>query len=213
MSDDALAGTAPCACAERHAPRLVALTGGPGAGKTAILGVAKRHFCRHVLVLPESASIVYGGGFPRLDWPAARRHAQAAIAQVQRHMEDIELEAARAAVVLCDRGVPDGLAYWDGDERDFWAVVGASRESVLARYAAVLHLRPARDGHGYDHANPLRIESAREAERIDERIALAWEGHPHIEVIDSTDDFVAKLQKTMALLEQFVPECCARAAE
>ncbi len=213
MTPEGLLGAAPCACEAPHTPRLVALTGGPGAGKTAVLAVARRHFCRHVVVLPESASIVYGGGFPRLDWPSARRHAQTAIAQVQLHMEEIELEAGRAALVLCDRGVPDGLAYWDGEEPDFWTMVGVPRDVMLARYAGVLHLRPAADGHGYDRTNPLRIESAPEASRIDERIALAWEGHPRVRVVDSTEDFVAKVQRTMALLEEFVPACCARAAE
>jgi predicted ATPase len=43
-------------------PKLVVLTGGPGAGKTALLEVVRRHFCEHVVVLPEAASIVFGGG-------------------------------------------------------------------------------------------------------------------------------------------------------
>lgn len=46
------------------APRVV-LTGGPGAGKTAVLELVRRAVCRHVRVLPEAASVVYGGGFPR----------------------------------------------------------------------------------------------------------------------------------------------------
>jgi len=39
---------------------LVVLTGGPGAGKTAFLEIARRNFCEHIAVLPEAASIVFG---------------------------------------------------------------------------------------------------------------------------------------------------------
>ena len=39
--------------------------GRPGAGKTAVLELIQRSFCGHVRVLPESAGILFGGGFPR----------------------------------------------------------------------------------------------------------------------------------------------------
>jgi len=48
-----------------HSPRLVVLTGGPGAGKTAVLELIRKSFCEHILVLPESASILFSGGFIR----------------------------------------------------------------------------------------------------------------------------------------------------
>ena len=50
----------PCDCTERHARRRVVLTGGPGAGKTAVLELIRLFFCEHVKTLPESASIVFG---------------------------------------------------------------------------------------------------------------------------------------------------------
>ena len=45
--------------------RFVVLTGGPGAGKTAVMEAAKQIFAQDVMILPEAASIVYSGGFPR----------------------------------------------------------------------------------------------------------------------------------------------------
>ena len=42
------------------------LTGGPGAGKTAVLEVVRRTFCEHVTVLPEAASILFMGGIQLL---------------------------------------------------------------------------------------------------------------------------------------------------
>lgn len=51
----------PCDCGDRHVPRRVVLTGGPGAGKTAVLELIRLFFCEHVKTLPEAAGIVFGG--------------------------------------------------------------------------------------------------------------------------------------------------------
>ena len=56
-----------CECSDVHQQRRVVLTGGPGAGKTALLELIRQSFCAHVRVLPEAASVVFGGGFPRED--------------------------------------------------------------------------------------------------------------------------------------------------
>src|SRR5690349_4534024 len=88
-------------------PPLIVLTGGPGSGKTAVLDLLRHELCAHVAILPEAASIVFGGGFPRDPAAPVRRAAQRAIYQVQ-----LELEAAIAArgprLMLCDRGLVDG---------------------------------------------------------------------------------------------------------
>lgn len=61
-------GSGACGCPEpSHELRLVVVTGGPDAGKTAVLELAARSFCEHVAILPEAATIVFGGGFPRHD--------------------------------------------------------------------------------------------------------------------------------------------------
>src|SRR5688500_11067731 len=94
-----------CECApSSHDAKLVVLTGGPGAGKTAVLEAVRRSFCRHIGVLPEAASILFGGGFPRRDTPAARACGQRAIFRVQAELERMALDEREAAVALCDRG-------------------------------------------------------------------------------------------------------------
>jgi hypothetical protein len=50
----------PCECAAVHVRRRVVLTGGPGAGKTALLELIRQSFCSHVRVLPEAAVVVFG---------------------------------------------------------------------------------------------------------------------------------------------------------
>ncbi|MDB4932301.1 MAG: hypothetical protein JWM10_4785 [Myxococcaceae bacterium] len=199
-----------CACPSpgSHRPRRVVLTGGPGAGKTAVLEVVRKQLCEHVVVLPEAAGIVYGGGFPRRASDAGRRAGQLAIFHVQDQLESLALAEGDPALVLCDRGVLDGLAYWPGEAEAFYAAAGATRDAMFARYAAVLHLRTPTAANGYNHQNPLRIESADEAHTIDQRLLDAWTGHPRRAVIDSTADFLDKLRQTLAVLRAELPPCC-----
>lgn len=191
-----------------HAPRLVVLTGGPGAGKTAVLEIVKRNFCEHVQILPEAASIVFGGGFPREMTLPLRRAAQRAIFHVERELERAALETRRAIVVLCDRGTLDGVAYWPLDEPSYFSELSIERDAELARYAAVIHLRtPTIDG-GYDHANPLRVETAREAREIDARIEGAWAKHQRRAFVENEADFLQKVARAVALIREEVPPCC-----
>ncbi|HVY44906.1 MAG TPA: ATP-binding protein [Minicystis sp.] len=182
-------------------PRLVVLTGGPGAGKTAALEVVRKHFGAAVEVLPESAGIIFGGGFPRRATPAARRAAQRAIFRVQRELERLACDESTAKLVLCDRGTLDGLAYWPDDSDDLLADVGVRRADEVARYALVIHMRPPAAGHGFDHSNPLRIESALQSATVDAGIERAWAGHPRRVVVASTDVFLDKVAEVTALVE------------
>jgi hypothetical protein len=181
--------------------RLVVLTGGPGAGKTAALEVVRKHFKKQVTVLPESAGIVFGGGFPRHTSIAARRAAQRAIFHIQRELERLALEEAEAAVLICDRGTVDGVAYWPGSPESFWEDVGADARAELLHYDTVIHLSTPASDNGFDHSNPLRIESQAEAHAIDQRIRDAWDAHPRRFEIPPTKDFLVKVGSVLALID------------
>lgn len=196
--------TAICDCEEPHAERRIVLTGGPGAGKTAILELVRQTCCRHVHVLAEAAGILFGGGFPRASSPRSQRAAQRAIFYTQR---ELEAGAPAGVITLCDRGTIDGAAYWPGPEA-LWTSVGSSRAEQLLRYDAVIHLRTPTPEHGYDRSNPLRIETAAEAAAIDARILAAWDGHPRRHIVEAMPDFLAKAQRALALLRAELPACC-----
>lgn len=205
----ALRGRRSCACVESELPAVparVVLTGGPGAGKTAVLEVVRSHLCSHVVVLPEAASILFAGGFPRGTADSARRIAQRTIFGVQDGLERLALDVGGVSLVLCDRGVVDGAAYWPGDLDGLFLDAGTTRAEALARYEAVLHLRTP-DASGYIQKD-VRIESMREAVAIDARIAEAWSPHPHRIEVPARHDFVRKLQAALAAIEAFVPLCC-----
>lgn len=198
-----------CECAEAHERRRLVLTGGPGAGKTAVLELIRQSFCEHVRVLPEAAGIIFGGGFPREDDHECKRAAQRAIFYVQRELERAG-DSHNPTIVLCDRGTLDGLAYWPGSVDEFWSSLGTTLAEQLTRYDAVIHLRTPSSEDGYNRQNPLRTESAVMAGEIDGRIQQAWQEHPRRFVVESTSDFLDKAAKALEILRAEMPECCRR---
>jgi predicted ATPase len=183
------------------------LTGGPGAGKTAVLELVRQSFCEHVKVLPEAAGIIFGGGFPREDDVECKRAAQRAIFYVQCELEKAG-ESHNPTIVLCDRGTLDGLAYWPGSVDDFWSSLNTTLTEQLARYDAVIHLRTPSAHDGYNRQNPLRTESAAAAAEVDRRILQAWQAHPRRLVVDSTSEFLDKAATTLEILRGEMPDCC-----
>jgi predicted ATPase len=201
-------GSHSCRCEKaRHEAKLVVLTGGPGGGKTAVLEMARRYFCGHVAIAPEAASIVFGGGFPKSDAPTSRRAAQQAIFHVQRALETIALSSHQTAVVLCDRGTLDGLAYWPGSRQSFFEEFGIDFEEELSRYSAVVHVEVPSLDWGYEK-NRVRRESVKQARKIDQRIARAWRGHPRIMRVSAQAGFLDKLAYAVELLRGELPPCC-----
>lgn len=197
-----------CACTDLHPPRRIVLTGGPGAGKTAVLELMRKTLCEHVKVVPEAASVVFGGGFPRTEPLEARRAAQRAMFFIQRELEAAVL-ADNVSIALCDRGTVDGVAYWPGPG-DLWSDVGTTLDEQLARYHAVIHLRTPALESGYNHQNPLRVETAGQAAEIDARIAAAWARHPRRFEVVPAADFLAKAARVVELVRRELPECCRK---
>jgi predicted ATPase len=195
-----------CACNLQHQRKRVVLTGGPGAGKTAVLELVRQSFCSHVRVLPEAAGIVFGGGFPREHSAGSLRAAQRAIFHIE-----VELEAAaddgNAAIVLCDRGTVDSAAYWPGPG-ELWTDVGSTLEEQLRRYDTVIHLRTPASDRGYHNLNPLRLETAAQAAETDRRIEQLWSSHPRRFLVEAESDFVHKARRALDIIRAELPACC-----
>lgn len=199
-----------CISSTNERCRFIALTGGPGAGKTAVLELFRQHACKGIALLPESASIIFGGGFWRHDTDAGRRAAQRAIFHTQSELERMVVEEGQSRAAVCDRGALDSLAYWPGTEESFWAELKTSRQELLSRYHAVIHLRTPGSRNGYNHSNPIRTESPEEAARIDQRILRAWEGHPRRIIVESAESFLDKALTAVTLIVNELPEPCRR---
>ena len=144
---------------------------------------------------------------PRVATDAARRAGQRAIFHVQLEMESVAATLGDVGLVLCDRGVVDGAAYWPDGIEGLFDEIGTPRQDAIRRYAGVVHLRTP-DARGYDHSNPLRMESVSEAAGVDGRIFDAWEGAARRVVIPPAADFVHKLDAALEAIHAFLPECC-----
>lgn len=123
-------------------------------------------------------------------------------------MEKLVIGERTWSVGLCDRGTLDGLAYWPESTESFWEMSKSDAKQEYSKYAAVIHLRSPTDLLGYNQQNPLRIETAIQAQAIDEKIASAWAEHPNYEMIASSEDFLTKAQAAMKLISKYIPECC-----
>jgi predicted ATPase len=185
--------------------KTIVLTGGPGAGKTAIIELARRKFTDQMAFIPEAASVIFGGGFWRHATLASQKGCQRAIYYVQREFERIVMEEEQFSLALCDRGTLDGTAYWPGKADEFFLDLGTTKEKEYSRYHAVIHLRTPPIDQGYNHQNPLRIETAQQAAAIDQRIQSIWADHPRITIIESTDDFLDKVNQTLQLIQKELP--------
>ena len=187
--------------------RLVVLTGGPGVGKTAILEFLRKTLCEHVAILPEAASILFSGGFWRLNSVIGQRSAQKAIFSVQSELQTIFHEEKKWSLGLCDRGTLDGLAYWPDTEADFFESLKTTKNKEYSKYQAVIHLR-APAIKDYNHQNPVRVESAEMAILIDEKIHHIWKDHENYIEIRSTDYFTQKIFDATKAIDPFLPACC-----
>jgi len=87
----------------------VVLTGGPGGGKTTAADLYLRELGDEAIVVPESATLLFAGGFPRLAQEHAQRSLQQAIFHVQRNLEDVQRTRFPDRVVICDRGTLDEI--------------------------------------------------------------------------------------------------------
>ncbi len=172
----------------------IAVTGGPSGGKTTLIDALQKDLGTSLSVVPEAASLLYRGGFPRRPTPKGREHAQRAICMVQRELEDLMSTESKNTFLVCDRGSLDSIAYWPGNEDDFFTSLQTTREAELSRYQWLLHLDTADMDH-FDTSNPVRTESHKEAVVLNEMIKIAWLGHPRRIVIPHLDDFLLKIAK------------------
>ena len=79
----------PLAAHENGRCRIV-LTGGPGGGKTTAADLFRREIGERVVIVPEAATLIFSGGFPRCTGRSGILAAQHAIFHVQRNLENVQ---------------------------------------------------------------------------------------------------------------------------
>ncbi len=169
---------------------LDAITGGPCAGKTTVIEAIKREYPQ-VAIVPESATMLLTGGFPPLERvPADKKdewlsNFQHVIVPSQTTMERVFqmiAEANNARLMVSDRGLMDGAAYFPGGKDAFLAAIGQTEQQVFSRYRRVIHLESTATCNPsvYGKAgNATRYESLDQAIALEIRTREVWKNHPN----------------------------------
>lgn len=188
----------------------IVLTGGPCAGKTTAMVRIIEYFTGlgyQVYTLPEIPTLCIQAGVNYLtDDPEYHYQSERSTLLMQIHLEDQFMEIAskcgKPAIVVCDRGTMDISTYlpeetWQALMNDIGTNTIQLRDS---RYDAVLHLVSAANGaeEFYTTAtNAARSEDAKTARKLDIKLITAWNGHPHLRIIDNSRDFENKLRRVI----------------
>lgn len=183
----------------------VVLTGGPGGGKTTAADLYRREIGEGVVIVPEAATLLYTGGFPRTGESGVRKATQRAIYHVQKNLEEAQAAHYKSRVLLCDRGTVDGAAYWPDENDGFFEHVGTTLDEELSRYDAVIFFETAAvGGISIEGGNPSRIESLKDALELDRRLRALWARHPHFVFVPHNVSFIQKVNAGLAELASLV---------
>lgn len=193
-----------------HSGMRIALTGGPGGGKTTAADLFRRELGEAVVLVPEAATLLFGGGFPRRGDTISSMAAQQAIFAVQRALEDTQSAAYPGRILLCDRGTIDGAAYWPQDAEGadgFFAAVATTLEDELARYDAVIFFETAAAGGiSIEGGNPVRNEGLDEAVLLDDALRQLWSSHERFVLVPHNTSFFKKITYGLAAIESIVAQ-------
>ncbi len=194
---------------------MIVVTGGPCAGKTTVLKAIAEEFGGRVLRAPEPATMLFEGNFPAPGRDLAYSEKwqyvfQNAVSSLHLNMEAafrLMAEENGARLLVCDRGILDGAAYYPDGKQAFLEMYGLTEEGCNNRYVLVIHLEstatcnPALYGK---FGNENRYESLEEAQALEMRIRDAWSNHPNWTFISGVDGIEAVKSRVIALISQFV---------
>jgi CYTH domain-containing protein/thymidylate kinase len=205
----------------------IVIDGGPCSGKSssmAALSAKLTDWGFRTLVVPELATTVITGGLADIGTIAARDpgHFRDIEVAMLRMMRANRLGYRALAQTFVDRGEKVVILY-DRAEADVAAYVGEAAFTLLCQnaglsalevrdsYDAVILLVTAAFGAeaAYTTANnAARRETLEEAREMDLRTRRAWQGHPHLRVIDNSTDFEGKIARTLAAVARVlgIPE-------
>ena len=195
----------------------IVITGGPCAGKSTALSWINNAFTSKgytVLIVPETATeLITGGVAP---W-TTNTNGDYQICQMSLQIEKeriFELAAKNMPgdriLIVCDRGALDNRAYMNDEE--FARVLDAVHLNAVELrdyYDAVFHLVTAAKGAEQFYTkdnNAARYESVEEARALDDRLIAAWNGHPHLRIIDNATAFEEKMMRLISEMTAFLGE-------
>jgi CYTH domain-containing protein/thymidylate kinase len=195
---------------------MIVITGGPCAGKSTALSWIQNEFAQKgytVLFINESATELINTGI-KYSTCKNKVDFQIPIMSMQLAKEKLYYEAATKMdgkiLIVCDRGALDSKAYLSNLEfQTVMKKLGVNEIELRDNYDAVFHLVSAAKGAEEFYSlenNKARMETAKEAALVDDKIIHAWTGHPHLRIIDNSTNFENKIRRLIAEISAFLGE-------
>ena len=192
------------ACLRSSALKVVAITGGPGGGKSELLGrvAADRDLSGRAAILEEA---IHGMRFVRMSPRSAE--FQCALVAIQAASETSLARALAGTgkrLILTHRGTLDPCAFWQsfGNSREsFFEMTGTALEDHYRGYDLVIHMESAaaRVPEAYlQYPNAHRPEDIAQAARLDHLLGELWSRHPHYVRLPGTPTIEEKLARGLA---------------
>lgn len=195
---------------------IILITGGPGAGKTesknTIVPALEKAGYAPIFISETATELITSGisadtvGNYEYQKEQLRRQIKKEN-EAFRKAEDL-LKSHQKPVIICDRGILDGIAW--SDEKQFDELLESEclhRKELIDRYNAVFHMESAacRSASDYDQSNnEARIATVEEACRLDHILAELYKPNTKWPFIASQKDPQAKMNKLAALVLQFL---------
>lgn len=184
----------------------IAFTGGPNCGKSSIIKIVKEKFGDKVAVVPEAATILFAGGYPRTDSsPIHVEQAQKMIYFMIGELEELIEKTTDPEVLLCDRFSLDGFAFWPSGLDGFLQANGnTTLEKEFAKYEHLIYLPVPTDSKCYCNNNTTRTENVEQSLAIDKRIYDVVKDHPNFHKIENPNDYESKAQQVLEIVEKIL---------
>jgi|GEM_PF-863821 len=163
----------------------VVLTGGPLAGKSSTLAYLKKHFGRQIEIMPEiptnfKKSILKHDAFYS---DFFKKDLNKFFYAVQEQLEELHYKMAqknKCRLVVFDRGLLDGAAYFPGSLKDFLLMNKTAQAEIYKRYDAVIWLETllTTDRKKSLAIRPLIKNEIGSALKVSENNLKNWRNHP-----------------------------------
>lgn len=186
--------------------KVIAVTGGPCAGKTTALAWINEAFSKlgwKVVIAPESATeLILAGMKPeafREFYGFEQAILKMMIARENEYLGAVKNLAAEKVLLVFDRGLLDVGSFMDPSEfTRLLEEVGLTEVEIWNRYDGVFHLVTAAIGAEEFYTlenNAARRETKAEAAQNDKEVRQVWTGHSHFRIIDNSTGFEEKMRR------------------
>lgn len=197
-------------------PIKIVLTGAACSGKTTIMNNIKKQLGDKILYVGESATALLMNGFPSIkDVKYDKRWNylfQKTIISLQTNVEKLMVIKSRQEnnkIILLDRGILDGAAYYDGHLNSYLDAYNLNLHKILHNYTCIIILKSVANltDDTYDrlrYLNPIRMGKKNTVIENDKKIEEIWSLHNKCIKFKASDDIEKITNKIIEIIKDYM---------